>query len=277
MHAGTAPVVPDDLVVEREGALVTWILNRPQQRNALSVAMREGLARAVADVANDRTVRAVLVRGAGEHFCAGGDVQAMASGEEDTPEKRLARMRSYHPLIVGLAQLDRPVVAAIDGAAFGAGFGLALLADIVLVSSRARLCMAFQRLGLVPDFGATYTLPRVVGLQRAREIFLSAREIHSQEAVQLGIALECVSPDRLHVRAREIAQALSQASPLAVGLTKRALHASFGSSLPDMLEVESSAQAVAATSDYARRAFDTFVRREPSAFRWPSPQGEDPD
>lgn len=263
-----------DLLVEREGALMTWTLNRPRERNALSPEMRDALASAVSHVTQDRSIRAVLIRGAGEHFCAGGDLRALASGEEATPEKRLERMRSYHPLILGLAQLDRPVVAAIDGAAFGAGFGLALLADIVLVSTRARLCMAFQRVGLVPDFGATYTLPRAVGLQRAREIMMSAREIHAEEAVRLGLAMECVAPERLQDRAREIARALTQASPVATGLAKHALNAAWGSSLPDMLEMESSAQAVAATSEYARRAFDAFVRRDPPAFRWPPDQAE---
>lgn len=260
----------DELLVEREGDVVMLTLNRPHVRNALSPGIRKGLAAAVRDIEGDAGIRAVLVRGAGEHFCSGGDVKEMAHGDAATPEARLRRMRSYHPLILGLAQLDRPVVAAVDGVAFGAGFGLALLADIVLVSTRARFCMAFQRVGLVPDFGATYSLPRAVGVQRAKEMLLSAREIGAEEAVRLGLALEVVPPERLHARAKQLAQALAGASMVATGLTKRALQASLGAGLPEMLEMESTAQAVAATSTYATEAFQAFADRQPPKFRWPT-------
>ena len=259
-----------ELLVEREGGVVTWVLNRPAERNTLSAGMRDGMASALVAFERDRSARVLVIRGAGSHFCAGGDVKALSAGEANTPQARLERMRALHPLITGLAQLDRPVLAAVDGAAFGAGFGLALLADIVLVSTRVRLCMAFQRVGLVPDFGATYTLPRAVGLQRARELVLSAREVSGPEAVQFGLALECVEPGQLHARAREMALALANASPVSTGLAKRALNASLGSDLPTMLEMESAAQAIAATSDDARRAFDAFARKEPPAFRWPA-------
>ena len=129
--------------------------------------------------------------------------------------------------------------------------------------------MAFQRVGLVPDFGATYTLPRAVGLQRARELVLSAREVGGLEAVQLGLALECVEPQLLHARVREIAMALAKASPVSMGLAKRALNASLGNDLATMLEMESLAQAIAANSDDARNAFEAFARNEPRAFSWP--------
>lgn len=265
-----APTGTPELLVERDGRVVTWVLNRPAERNTLSAGMREGMATALTEFERDHSSRVLVIRGAGAHFCAGGDVKALAAGDANTPPARLERMRALHPLIHGLAQLDRPVIAAVDGVAFGAGFGLALLADLVLVSTRARLCMAFQRVGLVPDFGATYTLPRAVGLQRARELVLSAREVSGREAESLGLALECVEPEQLHARAREIALALSNASPISTGLAKRALNASLCSDLATMLELESSAQAIAATSDEARRAFEAFARKEPPAFRWPA-------
>jgi 2-(1,2-epoxy-1,2-dihydrophenyl)acetyl-CoA isomerase len=246
----TAPnTAHPDLLVEREGAVVTWVLNRPAERNALSMGMREGMLEALRDIERDPSMRVLVIRGAGSDFCAGGDVKALAAGDANTPQARLSRMRALHPLITGLAQLDRPVLAAVDG---------------------VRLCMAFQRVGLVPDFGATYTLPRAVGLQRARELVLSAREVGGPEAVQLGLALECVEPQLLHARVREIAMALAKASPVSMGLAKRALNASLGNDLATMLEMESSAQAIAATSDDARSAFEAFARKEPLAFRWPA-------
>lgn len=258
-----------DLLVEREEGLLTLTLNRPQDRNAISLPMRDALADAVSRVERDLTIRAILLRGSGGNFCAGGDVKAMAAGDSPTPEARLARMRSFHPLITSLARLDRPIVAAVDGVAFGAGFGLALLADLVIVSSKARFCMAFQRVGLVPDFGATYTLPRAVGLQRARELMLSAREVGATEAVRLGLGLEEVAPDQLDGRARQLAISLASASPVAVGLTKRMLQESLQSGLPQMLEMESAAQSIAATSVYARQAFEAFAQKRPAPFRWP--------
>ena len=259
----------DDLQFSREGDLAILTLNRPTVRNALSPAMRDGLSDAIRRIESDHSVHAVLLCGAGGHFCSGGDVKAMADGDSPSAEARLERMRSYHSLIVSLAQLDRPVVAAIDGVAFGAGFGLALLADMMVVSSRARLCMAFQRVGLVPDFGASYSLPRVVGVQRAKEILFSAREINAQEAVRLGLALEVVEPDQLHDRARALAMALASASPVATGLTKRMLHAAPSAGLQQMLEMESTAQSIAATSVYALQAFDAFAHKQPLKFRWP--------
>lgn len=262
-------VTDEDLLFEREADLAVLTLNRPHVRNALSPSMREGLATAIRRIEADSSVRAVLLRGAGEHFCGGGDLKAMARDGGTTPQGRLEKMRAYHALIIGLAQLDRPVVAAVDGVAYGAGFGLALLADIVLLSSRARLCMAFQRVGLVPDFGASYSLPRVVGIQRAKEIMLSAREIPAREALRLGLALEVHEPADLHARAREVALALAQASPVATGLTKRILQAAPAAGLPQMLEMESTAQAVAASSDYAIQAFEAFAAKRPSRFRWP--------
>ena len=163
--------------LSRDGDVATIVLNRPEARNALSVAMMDDLDQILFDIGRDASVRAVILTGAGAAFCAGGDVQRMNDSSEESPDARRARLRRAHRSVKALHALDRPVIAAVDGAAFGAGFGLALLCDIVLASTRARFCMAFGRVGLVPDYGSLYTLPRVVGLQRAKEIMFSAREI----------------------------------------------------------------------------------------------------
>jgi 2-(1,2-epoxy-1,2-dihydrophenyl)acetyl-CoA isomerase len=254
---------------ELEQGIATLVLDRPQSHNALNEAMRDALAAAVTRIEADRSIRAVVLTGAGEHFCAGGDVKQLASAVPASPEERLARMRSLHALIRGLAALDRPVVAAVDGVAYGAGLGLALLADLVVASSRARLCMAFQRVGLVPDFGASYTLPRAVGLQRARELVYTARELDAAQALALGLVLEVVEPGRLHARALELATALAQASQVGFGLSKRLLAASLQSDLSTMLEMESTAQSVAATSTEAAIALSAVAQRKPPPFSWP--------
>lgn len=253
----------------RDEGVATITLNRPQARNALDATMTAELDQTLAQIARDDSVRVVVLTGAGGCFCAGGDVRGMNNETERTAQDWRAHMRRSHRVVKGLYSLDRPVIAAVDGAAFGAGFSIALLADIVLASSRARFCMAFGRIGLVPDYGALYTLPRAVGLQRAREIMYSAREIGAAEAADLGLVLEVLEPDALLQRARTLARALAEASPTALALTKDALNGSFASSLDSVLELEAAAQGIAGSSGYAREAFRRFADKQAGRFQWP--------
>ena len=155
--------------------VATLTLDEPASGNALTPAMRDGLAEAVARVRQDREIRALVLAGAGGKFCSCGDLRDIANAGLDAQGWR-ERLHRLHHWMGDLLTLDRPVIAAVDGAAYGAGFSLALAADFVLASPRARFCMAFLRVGLVPDYGAFHTLPRVVGVQRAKEIMLSARD-----------------------------------------------------------------------------------------------------
>ncbi|MEP6971782.1 MAG: enoyl-CoA hydratase/isomerase family protein [Betaproteobacteria bacterium] len=253
-----------------DAGVATIVLNRPEVRNAISPAMMDELDQTLFEIGRDDTVRAVILTGAGAAFCAGGDVLRMNDAADESAEQRRARMRRAHRTVKALHALDRPVIAAVDGAAFGAGFGIALLCDIVLASNRARFCMVFGRVGLVPDYGSLYTLPRVVGLQRAKEIMFSAREIDPIEAQQLGIVLEVMEPEALLPLARTLAQALAQASPTALALTKDALNASLANSLESVLELEAAAQGVTGTSAYSRECFRRFAAKERSPFQWPA-------
>lgn len=265
--------VEEALHFELAWGVARLVLDRPQARNALSVPMRDAMADAVRRIDNDRAIRAVIITGAGGHFCAGGDVKEMASGNVATPEQRLQRMRAWHPLIRSLDALDRPVIGAVDGVAFGAGFGLALLVDLIIASERAVFSAAFQRMGLVPDFGISYMLPRTVGLPRARELLYSARRVDAAEAVRIGLALQAVPDEQLAQRAMAIAEALAGASQTGFGLTKRLLGATLQSDLGTMLEMESSAQSVAVTSTYAAEAAAAFAEKRPGPFEWPVRQG----
>ncbi len=142
--------------ISSDAGVATIVLNRPEARNALSLTMTDELDSVLFDIGRDAAIRAVILTGAGGAFCAGGDVQRMNSAAQETADERRARLRRAHRTVKALHALDRPVIAAVDGAAFGAGFGIALLCDIVLASSRARFCMAFARVGLVPDYGSIY-------------------------------------------------------------------------------------------------------------------------
>ncbi len=252
-----------------DDGVATLTLDRPEAKNALDPTMADELGECLAAIRADESVRVLVLAGAGGAFCAGGDVKAMGQGGPRTPEQRRAGMARYTRICTELMALDRPVIAAVDGVAYGAGFSLALMCDIVLLSERARLCMVFQRIGLVPDMGAFYTLPRVVGLQRAKELIFSAREIDAAEALRLGLAMEVVPAEALAARAQAIARSFAGASPVAMSIAKRALQASLGSDLQTLLEIESSGQALASNSDYAKEAVRRFAAREPAQFRWP--------
>lgn len=252
-----------------DDGVATLTLDRPEAKNALDPTMADELGECLAAIRADESVRVLVLAGAGGAFCAGGDVKAMGQGGPRTPEQRRAGMARYTRICTELMALDRPVIAAVDGVAYGAGFSLALMCDIVLLSERARLCMVFQRIGLVPDMGAFYTLPRVVGLQRAKELIFSAREIDAAEALRLGLAMEVVPAEALAARAQAIARSFAGASPVAMSIAKRALQASLGSDLQTLLEIESSGQALASNSDYTKEAVRRFAAREPAQFRWP--------
>jgi 2-(1,2-epoxy-1,2-dihydrophenyl)acetyl-CoA isomerase len=246
-------------------------LNRPASLNAISRRMADEMTDALTRLAADAGVRVLVMRGAGDNFCAGGDVRDMAGQGPRTAGEALEGMARYRRLTLALHDFPRPVIAAVDGVAFGAGMSIALLADLVLLSDRARLCMVFQRVGLIPDCAALYTLPRLVGLQQAKALALSAREIGATEAQAMGLALEVLPCQQLHARARQLAEAIAKGSPTALSLTKQALDASLQSDLPSMLALEAAGQAVALASEEHRLAAQAFVRKEPPRYRWPAP------
>ena len=263
-----------DLVAADGVATIT--LERPETRNALSAAMKDELAQVAAAVAADPAVHAVVLAGAGGAFCAGGDLRGMQEvrAQMDVEGWR-ERMRGLHPLIRTLMEMDKPLVAAVDGAAFGAGFSLALMADFVLASPRARFCLSFMKVGLVPDFAAMYTLPRVVGVQRAKELMLSARELDADEACRLGIVMEVVPGDGLLARAQDLARSFTGASPLAVGLIKREVGMALATDLPTLLGREADQQAMCFETAYQAEAVRRFLAKEPAMFAWPQrPAGD---
>lgn len=261
-----------ELDLQVRDGVATLTLNQPASRNALSLSMKAALADAVAQVASDGGVRAVVITGAGGAFCAGGDLRGM---EEHRPVATVQswreRMRALHPLIRTLVTMDKPLVAAVDGAAYGAGFSLAITADFVLASPRARFCMSFMRVGLVPDFAAMYTLPRVVGVQRAKELMLSARELGAEEARQLGIAMEIVPGEALLARAQQLAASLAAASPMAISFVKAGVGMSLATELDRALAEEADHQALCFETDPHREAVRRFLAKEPAAFQWPAP------
>ena len=255
--------------LEVEDGIATLALNRPERRNALDLSMREEIAIALARVRETDGVTALVLTGAGGAFCAGGDIRGMAAGEITAAAGR-ARMQGVHAWLRPLMDFDRPVITAVDGAAYGAGFGLALVGDFIIATPRARFCASFMRVGLVPDSGLFYTLPRMIGLQRAKELLYSAREIDATTAQEWGMVCEIVAPDALLDRARAIAACFRDGSATAFGLIKSALARTFESDLAAMLEVEAAAQGIAFSSEYHRNAAQRFLQKQAPLFHWPA-------
>lgn len=255
---------------ELDQGVAVLAFDRPERRNALDIPMRTELARLVAAASADTDVRAIVLTGRGGHFCAGGDIGSMRAGEGISAEAGRERMRRMLHTVTALYTCDKPVLAAVEGAAYGGGFGLALLADLVVAGEGARFCMSFARLGLLPDSAALYTLPRIVGVQRAKELMFSAREIDAHEARDMGIVLEVTPRGSALGRALELARSLAQASPVALAMTKTALNNSLSSDLRAMVELEANAQGVAFASAYHREAVQRFLGKQPPMFRWPA-------
>ena len=246
----------------------TITLNRPEARNALSMDMRPALADAITQMRDDAQVHAVILTGAGGAFCSGGDISAML----DTSRTGLAfrkGMRELHQWFPELVNLEKPVIAAVDGPAFGAGLSLALAADFVLATRRAKFCAVFGRMGLVPDLGALHLLPRIVGQQKAKELVFTARTVDAQEAKQLGMVYDIVEDGAaLTEAALALARRFGQASTAAIGMAKTIMNQSFESDARTIAELESYAQAICRSSPYHQNAVQRFKAKEPLRFDW---------
>lgn len=259
----------ETVLTEVRSHVAVITLNRPKAKNALDSQMVTDLCAVLAAIRADDSLRCVVLTGSDNAFCSGGDVKSMASPEDRTPERSRKRMLALNGLARDLIQFELPVIAAVDGPAVGAGFGLALTADLIVVSERSTFCLAFQKIGLIPDMGVTYTLPRIVGLQCAKELFFSARELKAVDALKLGLAYEVVDHAFMLDRAFELAAAFATASPAALAMGKRALNASFESSLDAMLTLEANSQAVISNSDYLKESSRRFAAKEKGLFSWP--------
>jgi len=253
---------------ERDGiGIIT--MNQPKRRNALSPEMRADFAKLLPSLQFNTGLGAIILKGTEGVFCAGGDLKALAEslGERDTSLDR-QRFYHHHEWFQKLLNLEIPVIAAVDGAAYGAGFSIALAADFILCSDRAKMCCVFPRIGLVPDLGAFFTLPRMVGLQRAKEIMFTGRPLDAQEAKELGIAMEVHGTDDLMDATMELAGRLCKANTRAIGATKRIVNQSFNLDAQALIEMEAAAQAVQLSSDYHQNAIKGFLNKQPLAYDW---------
>jgi enoyl-CoA hydratase/carnithine racemase len=255
-----------------EDGVAEFTHQRPEARNALSLQLRTDYMEMLDAIEADRSVRALIVTGSGGSFCAGGDLKSMTEARErpetGSPHAIRRRVMDAHVWMHRLRNLEVPVIAAVDGAAVGAGFSLALAADFVLASSRSYFCMSFAKVGLVPDLGAAYFLPRVIGMAAAKELVLTGRKLGVEEAKQLGIVHTIHSPATLADDARSFARRFVVGPREALGLGKRLLNQSFESSYVPLAELESAAQAVASSVSWHSEAVSAFLEGKPALYDW---------
>jgi 2-(1,2-epoxy-1,2-dihydrophenyl)acetyl-CoA isomerase len=253
--------VPDEpLLTEVADGVATLTLNRPEALNALNSQLRGQLAAAIKSASRDDATRAVVITGAGRGFCAGADLRG-GSGERDF---RAVLTAEYNPLIEAIRGLPKPVVAAVNGVAAGAGVSLALAADVVVASEDARFVPAFNRIGLVPDSGLARELVRSVGRHRAFEILMGERQLGAGDARDLGLVAAVVPADRLADTARDLARRLADGPTIAIGLTKRLLNLAENALLAEDLEAEAALQDLAGrTEDHAEGVAAFGEKRDP--------------
>ena len=209
----------------------------------------------------DLDVRALIIQGAGGAFCAGGDVKAMTKPRSAAVVRH--RIIDAHGWYDDLMNLEMPVIAAVNGPAYGAGLSMALAADFILASPRGSFCAVFARMGLIPDLGLLHLLPRLVGLPRAKEMVFSARAYSADEAKAIGLVHEVVAEDALEASAQALARQFTHASMTAVGVAKVLLNRSFETDAKTMGELEAMAQGAAATTQEHRDAVAQFVAKKP--------------
>jgi 2-(1,2-epoxy-1,2-dihydrophenyl)acetyl-CoA isomerase len=254
------------VLVEHDDAtgVATVTLNRPDALNSLTVPMKQALLAAFQALEGRRATRAVILTGAGRAFCAGQDLRERL--QPDAAPLGVEVRKRYNPIIRAMRGLDQPIVAAINGVAAGAGASLAMAADLRIAADTASIALAFGRVGLVPDSGATWFLPRLVGATRAAELALLNEPVGAEEAVRLGLVGRVVPADQLELAAREIAERLAAGAPRAIALTKRALAAAWDRDLDSALEDEAKLQDMAGrTKDHAE-GMAAFLEKRPPRF-----------
>jgi 2-(1,2-epoxy-1,2-dihydrophenyl)acetyl-CoA isomerase len=252
--------------MSRHGSVALVTLNRPDKLNAFADRMRDELTEVMRDAAADPAIGAVVITGAGRAFCAGADVARMhdlVAGEDwDSLE---ALVEAGASVVRTIDALDKPVLAAVNGVAAGGGANLALACDLRIAARSASIGQTFCRMGLQPDWGGTYFLPRLVGLGRALELVLTADMLPAEEAMRIGLFNRLVEDERVVSETVSLAGRIASRPPLAVALARRAVRAGYASGLPQALDVERAHQGRLFRTPEAREAMRAFLAKRPPA------------
>lgn len=249
--------------LEKRGAVAIMTINNPQRRNAMNLDMRKMMEQHVAEVRDDPAIRALLLTGAGDAFCAGGDISSFG-------QPMLAmrdRMKQQHRVTLSLFYLEKPVVCAVNGLAVGVGFNTALLGDIILAAEDARFSQIYARIGAIPDGGGLYLLANIVGIQKAKELVFTSEMISAEEAKQLGIVRSIHPKQQLMEEALKLAEQLAAGPTRAFGLSKALLHRGLGMDFESFLELEAVGEAFIMQTEDHKAAIAAFLNKEEIRFQ----------
>jgi 2-(1,2-epoxy-1,2-dihydrophenyl)acetyl-CoA isomerase len=257
----------DTLLLEVRDGVAHLTLNRPDNANAIGVALARELFAATRAIADDANARAVLLTGAGARFCGGGDVKEFAEHVDDLTLHLREVLAYLHPAVERLVRGDAPVVAAVQGSAAGAGIGLMSAADIVIAGESAKFVMAYTAIGLTPDGAASWFLPRLVGVRRALELTLTNRPLSAAEALDWGLITKVVPDDDVQAEAADLAARLAMGPTRAFGGAKRLIHESLQSTFETHLAHEADLIARRGSTKDAVEGMRSFVEKRPPEFR----------
>lgn len=251
------------LTFEVKDSVANIVLNRPDAFNSINDEMAKAFLHALDICAKDETIRAILISANGKAFCAGQDLKEVTNPETHPGFEKLLRAR-YHPIIDKIRKTEKPFVAAVNGVAAGAGANIALACDICIASEKASFIQAFSAIGLIPDSGGTFLLPRILGMQKASALAMLGDKISAEEAEKLGMIYKSVPAEKFEKEAKSIASRLAKMPTKGLGLTKRAFNASLSNDFDAQMELETQLQIEASeTEDYGEGVAAFVEKRKP--------------
>lgn len=244
------------IILEKDQGIAVIRLNRPKVMNALDLEMREELAKAIDNVRVDDNIKALIITGVGRAFCAGGDISLMKKRKADAGREWL---KNLHRILLELVNMEKPVIAAVNGFAYGGGCNLALASDIIIASENANFSQSFVKLGLVPDMGGMYFLPRLVGLAKAKELMFFGDTVDAREAEKIGMVNKVVPEKDLEKIAKELARRIVKGASKPIGMTKTILNKSINLDFSTLLELEAQAQSICFQTDTHKKGVKKFL------------------
>ncbi len=256
----------DTIMLKKEDKIATIIFNRPEKMNAVTPQMIEEILKVIAELSGDEGIKVVILTGAGRGFCAGSDLEHPVFTMQD-PELIKRAVEDFGRLSLGLRSMPKPVIASVNGPAVGAGCNFALACDIIIASEGARFGQAFVNIGLHPDSGGSYFLPRLVGIAKACELIFTGKIIDAREAEKIGLVNQVVPASLLEAKTRELALQLAQGPTLALGLAKTSLYQGLEMNLYQVLEMEAKAQTLCILSGDVIEGIKAFREKRKPDFK----------
>lgn len=255
-----------EILYTKENGIARIILNRPNAFNSVNSALATQWIAALDDCKEDANVRVLIITGAGKAFCAGQDLKEVTDPDLNPGFKHLLE-KHYSPIVKRITELEKPIIAAVNGVAAGAGANLALSCDIILASSKASFIQAFSAIGLIPDSAGTYNLPRLVGRARAMAYCMLGDKISAEEAERIGMIYKMIEPESLEEEVNKLATKMAAMATHGLALTKRAINASFKNNFYEQLDLETELQIEAANTEDYHEGVAAFVEKRKPIFK----------